>query len=215
MNGKGEVLNKEQVKFRQALAKGENSRHPVERHLLDYQLRLMPGGRDACLAYLQRAARNGDPDAIRFWDTFLDLLPVDQDRVALDDICEACGVAPDRILAILVSTAHRFGADLADLIAGATYPQIVHQTVKSATRIGGEFAAIAQKDRELLLQHHKFIPVPGRAAVIVNANAQAAAAAAGQPSVPSFQDSLSGAIEARRQVQREITEGELVDSEEE
>jgi hypothetical protein len=178
-------------------------------------MRLVPGGRETCLAYIQRASRNHDPDAAAFWNVFMDLLPIDQDRVDLDDVCEAAGVAPDRIMAVVVSTAMRAGADLADVIAAATYPTTVYQTIKSAHRIGGQFATIAQKDRELVLQHHKFIPTPGRGAIVVNANsnAQAAAAAQSQPSVPSFSDSLTSAISAHRAIQGELAEAQIVEDE--
>lgn len=178
-------------------------------HVLAQTIRFMPGGRKTFLGLVQRASRNHDPDAMRWWDAFMDLLPRDQVTVELDLICEASGVAPDRLMAVVVSTAMRFGSDAAELVASTTYPLLIHQTARSAMRIGGKHANIAQRDREIMLQHNKFIPTPGgHGNVFVNASAQAnaAAAAQSQPSVPTFSQSLEHAMGARKAVQGELVE---------
>lgn len=205
-----EAVTPVEAKNRAALANGECNDLPQHKHVLAQTLRFVPGGRTTALAYIQRAARNRDPDAQAWWKIFADLLPSHQKHVDFDDVCEASGVTPDRLMAVVVSTAMRAGADAADMVAATMQPSIVRQTVRSALRIGGQFAAIGQKDRELMLQHYKFVPSPRGVNVSVNANAnaQAAAAAASQPSVPTFSDSLEGAMDAHREVQ-----GELIDAE--
>ena len=148
----------------------------------------------------------GDVTAGAWWKIYADLLPAHQSRVDLDDVCEAAGVAPDQIMAVVVSTAIRMGQDVGDLVAAAAHPSIVRASVKSARRLGGKYAGVALKDREMLYQHHKFVPVPRGTTVQVNAHASAhaAAVAANQPTVPTFADSLRGADEAQREVQTKL-----------
>lgn len=204
-------LTQPQEANRRALARGLTT--PSEMQPLAQVIRFVPGGRNAFLGYILRAARNGDPDATKFWTIYSDLRPLTQKRIDLDAVCEASGVAPDTLVAVAVSTVMRLGADAADLLAAATQPMVVRQTVKSAMRIGGQHAKIAQKDREFVLQHHKWIPTRGTVNVSATANAssQAAAAAAAHPSVPSFAESLNGSVRAREAVQRE--HGDAIDGE--
>lgn len=207
-------LTQPQAANRRALARGLLT--PTTMQPLAQVIRFVPGGRDAFLGYIQRAARNGDPDATKFWDVFVDLRPLTQQRIDLDAVAEASGVPPDTLVAVAVSTAMRLGADAADLFAAATQPMVVRQTVKSAMRIGGQHAKIAQKDREFVLQHHKWIPTRGTVNVSATANAssQAAAAAAAHPSVPTFAESLNSSVHAKQAVQQErarVIDGEVED----
>lgn len=196
-------LTKQQAINRRALAEGLTTNAAMQS--LAQAIRFMPGGRETFLGYVLRAHRNGDPDAGKFWFVYSDLKPTTQKRIDLDAVCEASGVTPDTLMAVVVSTAMRFGADVADMMAAVHLPAIVRQTHKSALRIGGKQAKIALRDREMVLEHHKWIPTKG-ATVNVNASANAssaAAAAAAHPSVPSFMESLNPAVAAREQVQRE------------
>ena len=173
-------------------------------------IRFVPNAKRTVLDLVQRAARNGDIQAQRWWMVFSDLREIDQKRVDLDAVCEACGVPPDDFMALIVSTAMRLGSDAADLVASVMHPRVVAQTARSAMRIGGEYADVAQKDRQWMLEHGKFIAPSRGATVTVNANANAAAAAASQPSVPTFLESIGTASVAHRQIQKAI-EGETVE----
>ncbi len=206
---------KSSVILREELADGKNGTSRYS-HVISHAWRLVPGGRDLFIALVERSARNGDSDARAWWRVFSDLLPVHQNRVNLDDVSEASGVTPDRIMAVVISTQVRLGMDVGEFVAAVAHPKIVHQTAKSAMRIGGAYADIALKDREHMLTHGKFIPSRGAQGtnVTVNNTAQARADAhalsASQPSVPTFSDSLRPAIMAQREVQQVIT-GETVD----
>lgn len=200
------------LKLREELADGKNGTSRYS-HVLSHLYRFIPGGRDVFIAHIERCARNGDSEARAWWRIFSDLLPVHQDRVNLDDICEASEISPDRIGAMVLGSMMRLNMDTAEMIASQAHPEIVHKTVKSAKRIGGQHAAIALKDRENLLTHQRFLP--SRAgygtSVTVNANSQAAAKAEAQasaqadPSVPTFAESLMAPMEAQREVQEAIT----------
>lgn len=189
---------------RNRLSEGDDQGVP-NHHILAQTLRFVRGGRLTFVGLIQRAARNGDADARSWWTVFSDLLPSNQLHVDLDAVCEAAGVTPDKIMAVAVSTQMRLGMDAGDLVAATMHPSIVHQTAKSAMRIAGEHADIAQRDREMLFQHHKFIPVPKGVSFSVNASAQAAAAAASAPSVPSFAASLDSATGAHQDIQKRLS----------
>lgn len=176
-------------------------------------LRYVPKGRQTVVDLVQRASRNGDTAAQRWWIVWSDLREIDQKRVDLDAICELSSVTPDEFMAIVISTAMRLGIDAADLTAAVMHPRIVAQTAKSAMRIGGTFAEIAQKDRQWMLENRKFIAGPRGTVVNVNANAQAAAAAQSQPSVPTFLESIGAAASAQRAVQKAISQTSIVDGE--
>ena len=212
LNAHGDDLTSAQAGRRRALANGDFSSLGPTDHILAETIRFVPGGRQTFIGLVQRAARNGDKEALAWWNLYQDLMPVDQKHVELDLVCEASGVTPDRLMAVVVSTAMRAGADAAELVAATTYPSVVRQTVKSALRIGGDHADIAQKDRELLLQHHKFIASPkagGSVFVNAQANANAAAKANAEPSVPAFADTLNRAMGAHKDVQGEIIDAAL------
>jgi len=184
-------LTPSESKRRNLLADGETATGQNHK-ILGNALRFVRKGRETFIGNVQRAARNGDSDALAWWRVFSDLNEAQQARIDLDAVCEVAQVAPDRMMAVVVSAAMRVGSDVADLVEASMRPALVARTVKSAMRIGGEHADIAQKDREFLFQHSRFIPIPKGTNVHVHASAQAAAAAANVPSVPSFADSIDG-----------------------
>ena len=200
------------AKMREDLANGKLL-SPRQHHVLARMIRFLPGGRETFIGLLRRAARNGDRDAVSWCLVYDELKPHLQKKVDLDDLSEASGVQPDALLGIVVSTGVRMGTDVSVLVAQSYAPQVVDALGRSALRTTGEDAKIAQRDREMLLQHTKFLPLPHGAAVHVhaNANAQAAAAAAAQPSVPTFAESLEGATQAHRDIQRQIASDHPVD----
>lgn len=205
------TAKKQQLQNRDNLADGITN-VMVNHHIVAQALRFVPGGRDTFTGLVHRAMLNGDPDAKAWWSIYADLPLQHQARIDFDDVCGVAGVQPDRIMGVVVSTAMRVGNDVGDLVAATMHPSIVHRTTKSAMRIGGEHAAIAQKDREMLFQHHRFIPVPRGVTITAHASAQAAAAAANQPSVPTFAESLDGASSAQSELQRRLA-GQAIDAE--
>lgn len=174
-------------------------------HALSLATRYIDGGRDKFIEMMQIAMLNGDPMAIAWWTVFADLTPTERTLVSFDDICGASGVQPSALMALVVKTAMDFGRDVANFVAALTHPRVVEASVKSAEKIDSE---IGFKDREMLFKHHQFIPLPKGMTVNLHAsaNAQAAAAAASEPSVPSFTDDLAAAAATKSTVQRQLTE---------
>lgn len=159
---------------------------------LSFATRYIDGGRDKFLEFVQLAVLEEYADAIKWWSVFADLLPYERETVSLDDVTAAAGVRPSRLMSIVVSCAMEMGRDVGNLIAAMTHPLVVAAATKSAQVITGEDKDIGFKDRQMLFQHHNFIPAPKGTTVNVNANAsaKAAAAAAADPSVPKFGNDL-------------------------
>ena len=185
---------------------------------LSIATRFIDGGRTRFIEFMQMAVLNEIECAKKWWLVFAELTPNERVAVSLDDVCAASGVRPSELMANIVATAMEYGNDVGNLIHASMHPGIVVQAGKSAKRIGGDHAQIAQRDREMLFQHAGFIPVPGRAApttVTVNAsassNAASAAAARATPSLPMFSSTMRGASSVRDGVQRQLTEGESLD----
>lgn len=179
---------------------------------LSIAIRSLPGGRAMFVEFCQFAMLNQLPASQKFWLVLADLTPTQRASVSYDDVCAAAGVRPSQLLMEVMGCAMEFGHDVGNLVAAASHIAIVRQTTKSAMRIGGEYSKIAQRDREMLFEHHAFIPTAQRVAssVVVNANAsanaQAAAAVSSDPSVPSFSGTMHDLHEVRQQTQQQLDE---------
>lgn len=162
-------------------------------HALSFATRYIEGGRERFIEFVQLAVLNNHPAACAFYEVFLDLSTYQRDVVSFDDVCSAAGVRPSDLMACVVACAMELARDTGNLVASLMHPEVVRQAAKSGKRIGGDWANIGLEDRRMLFQHAGFIPVPKNTIVNVHAsaNAQAAAAAASEPSVPKFSDDLS------------------------
>lgn len=181
---------------------------------LSMATRYIDGGRDRFIEMVQLAAGHGVEEAIKFMVVFADLLPGERQRVSFDDVCAAAGVSQFGLMGKIVSIAMEFGQQVADAVAASFHPAVVHQAGRSAKRIGGQHAAVAQRDREMLFQHHGFIPLPRGQSIHVHASAaassQASAAAAADPSVPSFADTMAALRTPRNTIQTRLIEAHQV-----
>lgn len=159
---------------------------------LSIATRYLPGGRERFVEYVQFAAVNDHEIAKQWIFVYDDLLPSERQIVSFDDVCLAAGVKATELMALVVSTAMEYGIDVGNLVAAAGHPEVVAKAVESASRIAGKGAMIGLRDREMLFQHHNFVPTGRGSGPIVqvnqhaSANAQAAAVADADPSVPSF-----------------------------
>lgn len=180
------------------------------RKILASSLRGVHEGRDKFLDGVQMAASDCQKPAEVFLALYQGLTEPQQAEVSFDDVCAAGGIVPSDLMARVVKAAMDHSLNVGDMTAAAMHPRIVRQTAKSALRIGGKHAEIAQKDRLVMLQKTRFAPVPRGASVTVNtqvsANAKAAAAAASQPSVPSFFEDVGSLQGPADQVRRDRLE---------
>lgn len=167
-------------------------------HGLSYATRYIDGGRDAFINMVQLAVLERCPGAEAWYATYADLLPYEREIVSFDDLCAAAGVRPSQLLTEVVSVMMDIGRDVGNLVAAVTHPEVIAALAESGKTIKGEHADIHHKDRMAFLQGRGFLPVPKGAQIHLHAsaNAQAAAAAVNEPSVPSFAQDI-GAIPVR------------------
>ncbi len=156
--------------------------------------RYLANGRKQFLELMQHAVLNNDPLACKWWFVYMDLTPAARLHVSLDDVTCASGVEAAALCGMLVSTAMRFGRDVAEMVRAMTHPKVVQAQALSAERIDGPFAEVGFKDRIAFLQGMGTLPVPKGATINMHmsANAVAAAAASNEPTVPSFAQDLGG-----------------------
>lgn len=171
--------------------------------------RYIDGGRGRFIDYVQMAVLNRIECAEKWWHVYAELSPNERAIVSFDDVCAASGVRPAELMANVVAVSMEYGHDVGELVAASMHPAIVHQAVKSAKRIGGDYAHIAVKDREMLFQHQKFVPIPKTAIVHVNAtaNANGLAAASAVPMGAAhapFASTMHGLSDVRSEVHRRL-----------
>lgn len=162
------------------------------------------GGRDAFVRYVQYALLRESAPA-RAWWAIYDALSEDERAVVnFDDICLAAQIDVQAFMRDVVAAATAFGHDAAALIAASHHATVVHQTAKSAKRIGGEHAEVAQRDRRMLLDHAGFTPQKQGTVVNVNAHATAQAGAAAAVTGNGFGAEMAQLAQARQVVQGEL-----------
>lgn len=88
---------------------------------------------------------------IEDWDR---MKPPLQNAVDLDALCEAHGVDPAHFISVVGEAEMRFGDNASVLIAAISMPAIVERCVHYAKKKKGF------KDRELLMKHAGFLPLP-------------------------------------------------------
>jgi len=171
---------------------------------LSIAVRYLEGGRVRFVELVQLAVLQRVEVAMRWWVVYADLLPSERMVCSFDDVCAGSGVRPSELMAAVVSVAMEQSVDVGNLVAAAAHPAVVAATIESATTVGGKRALVQHKDREMLFQHAHFIPIKQGIALNVSnhasANAQAAAAADNDPSVPSFSADMHSARAVVRQL---------------
>lgn len=172
-------------------------------HGFSFATRYIDGGRERVIEFIQLAVLERQPAAERFYAVFADLSKYERSIVSFDDVCSAAGIKPSELLTQIVAVQMEYGRDVGNLVAAMTHPEVIAKMAKSASRIDGEHAELSQRDRFEFLRGRGFLPLP-KGATIVNvhasATAQAAAASAAEPSVPSFADDLSFVRPSQRQI---------------
>lgn len=158
---------------------------------LSIATRYIDGGRERFIEFVQFAVLQEIEAAKKWYVVYADLLPSERRVVSFDDVCAASGVRPSDLLAGVISAAMEYGIDVGNFVAAVAHPLIVSKSIESAQRITGKGASIGLRDREMLFQHHNFVPTGAKGPLVqvsnhASANAQSAAVAAADPSVPSF-----------------------------
>jgi hypothetical protein len=86
----------------------------------------------------------------------------DRSALSITDLCAACGVSFPVLLGQIAAQAFAHNADVSKLLAAVCQPRIVKATIESAIKNLPDGA----KDRQMLLAHSNFLPVPKSATTI-------------------------------------------------
>lgn len=156
------------------------------RKTLEYAASKINGGKFQFIEYC-RMASSDSPEIIpflEFWDSQSKYV---QGKWPLDQFAFHANVPWPKIIGAAVAAAAAYNADVSDMVAMASMPDIVHASVKSARSERGENSI---KDRELLMKHANFLPVPKGSVINVNNTAQAAANATAGAGIKDFSDTI-------------------------
>lgn len=119
--------------------------------LFNYVVRRV-GGKAEFLKLARLSTDESVVALVRLWDR---LSKSDQRYVALDNLCEACGVAPEQFYGAVVAAAYANGLDVSVLVVATfDYLKILE------TCIEGAFKAAGSKNREKLITRFLERPRP-------------------------------------------------------
>jgi hypothetical protein len=117
------------------------------------------------------------------WDG---LSPSDREALCISDLCAATGLRFSTLLGEVTARAFDHNSDVSRLIAAVNQPRVVEATVRSAIRIGPD----GTKDRQMLLAHSNFLPVPKSASTIFHMQQQINNAGEELTRLPSFSEDV-------------------------
>lgn len=139
-----------------------------------------------------------EPGISRFVDAWDGLDPVGQKHADLDNICLAKELDPGHVMAVVGEAAAKFRDNASIIIAALSMPGVVEKSVKVALTTDG------YRDRKMLFEHARFLPVAQHRINIgiVNKNnataeaaAESATAGAGR-GLPSHEQTVGDADDA-------------------
>ena len=103
---------------------------------------------------LARRAPEIDPRMSRVMDKWDTLSEHGKKEASLDLVCQEAGVDPYAFLGAVAAAAKKFADNSSVIIAALSQPEIVRKTIQQAMTDEGF------KDREMLMKHAGFLPVP-------------------------------------------------------
>lgn len=123
---------------------------------------MLAGGKES-LMELARLAPEIDPKlagVIEDWDR---LNPTGKKGVSLDLLCKQKNIDPFHFLGVIAEASIKYRDNASVVIAAMSLPKIVETSVKAAMKVKTGF-----KDREALMKHAGFLPVPAGATFVNN-----------------------------------------------
>ena len=157
------------------------------RKSLQYAACKINGGPRQFVEYVRMGSAT-DPDVLpflEFWDSQAEYV---RERWTLDQFDHHSNVPAEKVFAAAAKAAFKYNADVSDMIAMAAMPQIVETSVKSARKEAGRNSF---RDRELLLKHSGFVPLPQGSIINIQNSNQAVANAAANAGIPDFSDTIT------------------------
>ena len=102
--------------------------------------------------FIECARLSDDPQVLSLvtrWDT---LSHYDQRRMSIEELCEAVGLAPGKLLGKVVEAAFEFNSDVSNLIAAVMHPDVVQASINRALQPKGV------EDRRIQFLHSGWLP---------------------------------------------------------
>jgi hypothetical protein len=116
------------------------------------------GSKQQFIEFARPSEDEGVRGLVQRWDR---LSPSDRRAVSICDLCAAASVHFSKLLGEVTAQAFDSGMNVSGLLAAVIQPQVVKAMVKSALRLGPP----GVKDRQKLLAHSGFLPMPKGATV--------------------------------------------------
>lgn len=107
---------------------------------------------------------------------------LERSKYTIDELAHLCGVDAGKVISAASGAAYEMGFGAASLIAMNNFPRVIEKSLESAEILGKEGA----RDRELLMRHGRFVPVPEGQTI----NIQNIASAKGGGTLESFEESM-------------------------
>lgn len=165
----------------------------TSRKSLEYAASRVNGGRDMFVEYVRMGSKD-NPEVIPFLELWDSQSPTTRSRSTFDQFAHLANVPADRVLSVAAGAAFRYNADISDMMAMASMPEVVKASIVSAKKQ----LKHSHKDRELLMKHSRFVPVPSGSTInIANMN-QAASSASANAGLPDFSQSVLSTADAVR-----------------
>lgn len=127
-------------------------------------------------------ASRKDPNLALMLEKWSSMSVAGRNKYTIDELAYVCAVEPSRVVAAASVAAYDLGFNSGSIVAMSNFPKVIENTLASASIPGRE----GVKDRELLMRHARFVPVPDGQTI----NIQNIANARSTPSLESFEDAM-------------------------
>ncbi len=163
---------------------------------LSFAASKMLGGK-RCFYDLARQALKNHPDIKPFLDHLDKQTPYHLYHTPLEKLVDDSGVERRLILEAVVGIAAELDYDISHLIASQQLPSVVEHSIKFAKKTRGF------RDRQLLMQHAGFVPVPSGS--VININQRINGQSQRDAGMDSFEDTM-------KRLQETTVEAEIVNT---
>jgi hypothetical protein len=136
--------------------------------------------------FIEYARLSDDKDVRTLVKTWDGVSPSDRQVLSISDLCAATGLRFSKLLGEVTAQAFEHNSDVSRLIAAVNQPRVVQASIRSATRLGPD----GVKDRQMLLAHSGFLPVPKSASTIFHLQQQINNAGEELTRLPSFSEDV-------------------------
>ena len=108
----------------------------------------------------------------------------DKPRLKLEVLCSQSNITQGDFIGMAMAAMHERNLDIGNMIASAAHPRVIEATVENATRANGFM------DRQMLHQHHGFIPTAKGTSITID-NSKKVLNAGGAPQTPLTEGSVT------------------------